>query len=185
MAAGGAAATTGTFSSVTYGDQSFLIMEQPKESTLPTYLRTFADKNVEHVVRVCDEKTYDTDTIEAQHALKCHAFPYPDGLNPGDDVIEPWLALCAANGEENKKRAKNKEALSTIAVHCVAGLGRAPVLVAIALIEEGCDPIEAVEKIRKARTHAINKPQMKFLTDTDSGYKRRKGGAGGCNCTLL
>lgn len=177
---------TGDFSTVTYGDQSFLIMAQPKESTLPNYLRVFAEKNVEHVVRVCDEKTYDTEAMEAQRALKCHAFPYPDGLNPEDNVIEPWLDLCALNGVENKKRAKNGEPLSTISVHCVAGLGRAPVLVAIALIEEGCDPVDAVERIRKSRKHAINVPQMKWLTNmNDVGYKRRKGGGGGCNCTVM
>lgn len=35
-----------------------------------------------------------------------------------------------------------------IAVHCVAGLGRAPVLVAIALIEAGMKFEDAVEMIR-------------------------------------
>lgn len=35
-----------------------------------------------------------------------------------------------------------------LAVHCVAGLGRAPVLVAIALIEAGMKYEDAVEMIR-------------------------------------
>jgi len=62
-----------------------------------------------------------------------------------------------------------------VAIHCVAGLGRAPVLVAIALIEFlGMEPLDAVTYIRKRRRGAINATQLKFLQQ----YKpmRKKGG---------
>ena len=39
-----------------------------------------------------------------------------------------------------------------IAVHCVAGLGRAPVLVALALIEGGMKYEDAVQFIKAARS---------------------------------
>ena len=47
-----------------------------------------------------------------------------------------------------------------IAVHCLAGLGRAPYLVAIACIESGKESnIDVLEFIRKYRKHAYNSTQ--------------------------
>ena len=43
-----------------------------------------------------------------------------------------------------------------IGVHCVAGLGRAPLLVALALVHKGCSRINAIELIRKNRPGSLN-----------------------------
>lgn len=48
---------------------------------------------------------------------------------------------------------------------------RAPVLVAIALIEAGMEPLESVEFIRAKRRGAINQNQLKFL---EIYYRRKK-----------
>jgi protein tyrosine phosphatase type 4A len=67
-----------------------------------------------------------------------------------------------------------------IAVHCVAGLGRAPVLVALALIEyAGYDPVEAVSFLRKHRRGAINDKQLQYLEQ----YKRQT--KAGCACIIM
>lgn len=58
---------------------------------------------------------------------------------------------------------------ATIGVHCVAGLGRAPVLVAMALIEGGMAPLDSVIYIRERRRGAINARQLKYL----EAYKKK------------
>lgn len=63
-----------------------------------------------------------------------------------------------------------------IAVHCVAGLGRAPVLVAIALIESGMGKLDAIEYIRQKRRGAFNLRQIQYLDSykkqpTSKGFK--------------
>lgn len=169
--------TTGNFSYISSGKQSFLIMEQPKDATLNSYYRKFSEHNVKHVVRVCPEVTYSTQELESR-GIDCHAFPYADGSPPPDGVTQPWLALCERNMKENKEIEKTKGVPSTIAVHCVAGLGRAPVLVAIALISHsGMDYMRAVETIRDVRRGAINKPQVDFLKAYEKKSKK-----GFCNC---
>jgi protein tyrosine phosphatase type 4A len=63
-------------------------------------------------------------------------------------------------------------ASDSIAVHCVAGLGRAPVLVAIALVERaGMNALDAIQFIRSRRRGAINSNQMMFI---EKYYKLRK-----------
>eukprot|EP00559_Dactyliosolen_fragilissimus_P003799 CAMPEP_0184869174 /NCGR_PEP_ID=MMETSP0580-20130426/33198_1 /TAXON_ID=1118495 /ORGANISM="Dactyliosolen fragilissimus" /LENGTH=304 /DNA_ID=CAMNT_0027370493 /DNA_START=717 /DNA_END=1631 /DNA_ORIENTATION=+ len=74
----------------------------------------------------------------------------------------------------------------TIAVHCVAGLGRAPVLVAIAMVEFAMmDPVEAVMIIRKNRRGSINEKQLNFLEHYSRSYKGDKTGAQSACCTIM
>jgi len=162
--------TTGNFSHIPDGNQNFLIMEQPKDSNLSLYYDFFARYNVKHVVRVCPQETYNITELQTR-GIDCHAFPYADGNPPPNDVVEPWLQPCAANKRVNKEAAKGEPA-ATIAIHCVAGLGRAPVLVAIALIENGMDYLKAVETIREVRRGAINKPQVDFLKNYEKKSKK-------------
>ena len=68
-------------------------------------------------------------------------FPFEDGAAPPFDIIKKWMELVVQMSEDEES--------SCIAVHCVAGLGRAPVLVAVALIEHGLKYHVAVEKIRE------------------------------------
>jgi protein tyrosine phosphatase type 4A len=52
--------------------------------------------------------------------------------------------------------AGNQVEEKRIGIHCVAGLGRAPFLVAIALVNNGCSAANAIDLIRKNRPGALN-----------------------------
>ena len=71
---------------------------------------------------------------------------FDDGASPPEEVISRWLDLVESTFLKVEPGSD-----PCIAVHCVAGLGRAPVLVAIALIEFGMDPVAAVTFIRQRR----------------------------------
>ena len=60
------------------------------------------------------------------------------------------------SGRQLSNLMQDKKNPPRIAVHCVAGLGRAPLLVAIALVHRGCESINAIELIRKHRQGALN-----------------------------
>lgn len=132
-------------------------MDAPSQSNLRLYLQEMQKATVTHVVRLC-EPTYSKEIVEAA-GIKVHDWVFPDGESPPAEVIDKWLHLV--DSVTGKGDGVGKE--ETIAVHCVAGLGRAPVLVAIALIESGMKPLDAVTFIRQRRRGAINNKQLKFL----------------------
>ncbi|OBZ88366.1 putative protein tyrosine phosphatase type IVA A [Choanephora cucurbitarum] len=141
----------------------FLILDCPTESTLSFYLEEFKNLDVSTVVRCC-QPTYSSQML-TENGISVVDLPFKDGGVPPPQIIHDWLQII--------EKAKNKSAQEgqslTVAVHCVAGLGRAPVLVAIALIELGMAPLDAIEYIRGKRRGAFNKPQINFL----DSYRRK------------
>lgn len=157
------------------GKYRFLIMDSPKENNLNLYIKECKKHGVTDLVRICEEY-YPASEVEAAGIRMHEKCKYDDGDPPPDDVISNWTKLVDEVFHKNSK----SDDKPCIAVHCVAGLGRAPVLVAIALIESGFEPLEAVEFIRKSRRGAINNKQLNYL----EAYERRGSGTG-CNCTIM
>ncbi|RCH92109.1 Protein tyrosine phosphatase type IVA 1 [Rhizopus stolonifer] len=152
---------------VTYKDKRFLILDTPSISNMSRYIKEFERWNVTDVVRCC--KAAYSQQILNEQGIQVHDWFFSDGEFPSKIIIDEWLKLIDTRfSEEDKKPC--------IAAHCVAGLGRAPVLVAIALIEEGMDPLESVALIRKHRQGAINNKQLKYIEN----YKRRRHHIGCC-----
>lgn len=142
---------------IEWGPLRFLIMDSPKESNLHLYLKECKKYNVRHIVRI-SEASYSTTEVE-NAGMDLHEMYYPDGHSPPAEIIARWIKLLAATFDS----LHSNEPIPCIAVHCVAGLGRAPVLVAIALVEYGADTISAVTHIRERRRGAINAVQLNYL----------------------
>eukprot|EP00055_Hartaetosiga_balthica_P000622 m.137060 g.137060 ORF g.137060 m.137060 type:complete len:160 (+) comp11232_c0_seq1:199-678(+) len=138
---------------IKYKNLYFVITDCPSDETVPKYLEELKKHNVTQLVRVTNP-SYNTSSIEAA-GINVNDWPFEDGAPPTDEIIQKWLKLCKDTFKKGSKAA--------IAVHCVAGLGRAPVMVTISLIENGMSPEDAVEYVRKYRKGAINKRQLTFL----------------------
>ncbi|CAM9479406.1 unnamed protein product, partial [Sphacelaria rigidula] len=114
----------------------FVIMDAPKANNLHLYLKELKKHNVVCVVRVC-EATYPASEVEAA-GMQLLEMEYDDGAAPPPEIIQRWLeAVRSTFQNAPDSSGPNGSEGPAIAVHCVAGLGRAPVLVAIALIEYG------------------------------------------------
>jgi len=164
------------FSSISIGHLRFLIMDCPTENTLADYIKELKIRGATNVVRLC-EPTYDRNLL-FQNGIDVHDWPYPDGGVPPPQILQEFLSLCEQKFQSltlsketiSEKSVTPVEQTPVIAVHCVAGLGRAPVLVAVALIEAGFAPLDAIDFIRKCRRGAFNANQLKYLIDV---YKKR------------
>ncbi|CAM9878834.1 unnamed protein product [Heterosigma akashiwo] len=141
---------------IEWGSQRFLIMDAPKKHNLHLYIKEMKAEGVTDVVRVCHE-TYPASDVEAA-GIRVHELAYEDGAAPPDEIISAWLRVV----NQAFKNARDGQK-PTVAVHCVAGLGRAPVMVAIAVIETGADPLNVVNYIRQRRRGAINTKQLEYL----------------------
>jgi protein tyrosine phosphatase type IVA len=147
----------GSISFLEYGKLRFIINDCPTDNNLQDYIKEFKKHNVQHVVRVC-QPTY-SDAALIKEDIQVHCLMFEDGGTPPDSVVKQWLSLVQQVFDGNYGDAP------AIAVHCVAGLGRAPVLVALALIEFGMDKLDAVSFVRTKRRGAFNNRQIQYLAE--------------------
>ncbi|XP_031676718.1 protein tyrosine phosphatase type IVA 3-like isoform X1 [Oncorhynchus kisutch] len=124
---------------VSYKNMRFLITHNPTNATLDTFIEDLKQYGATTVVRVC-EVTYDKTPLE-KDGITVMDWAFDDGAPPPTKIVDDWLNLLKTKFREDPG--------CCVAVHCVAGLGRAPVLVALALIEGGMKYEEAVQFIRQ------------------------------------
>ncbi|CAG9813236.1 unnamed protein product [Phaedon cochleariae] len=142
------------FSVITHKGFKFLITKNPSNNSIEGFIKDLKRNNVKVVVRVC-EPTYDTEALKGAGIQVCN-LPLQDGTFPSERIIDEFFDIL--------KRQYYINPESCVAVHCVGGLGRAPVMVAIALIELGFSYEDAVSHIREKRRGAINAKQLEFLS---------------------
>uniref|UniRef100_A0A8C5KU51 protein-tyrosine-phosphatase n=1 Tax=Jaculus jaculus TaxID=51337 RepID=A0A8C5KU51_JACJA len=130
---------------VTYKDMRFLITHNPTNEV--------KKYGVTIIVRVC-EATYDTALVEKEgiHVLD---WPFDDGAPPSNQIVDDWLSLVKIKFCE--------EPGCRIVVHCVAGLGRAPVFVALASIKGDMRYEDTVQFIRQKWRGAFNSKHLSYL----------------------
>ncbi|CAI2733124.1 unnamed protein product [Schistosoma spindalis] len=160
---------------VEYKTARFLITDEPNAHNMENFVMVFKLHNVRKLVRVC-KATYDKEPLESV-GIEVVDLEYDDGAPPPDVVIEKWFQLITDVCQQGPG--------SCIAVHCKAGLGRAPALVAAALIELGLPYDEAVEMIRGQRNGALNARQVQYLKNFHPKKRLRNIKSQSDRCQLL
>eukprot|EP00834_Sanchytrium_tribonematis_P003253 NODE_120_length_17920_cov_0.559782.p8 type:complete len:179 gc:universal NODE_120_length_17920_cov_0.559782:4707-4171(-) len=137
----------------------FVIMHCPDNTHSALTIQKLKEFNIRHVFRLCDN-TYDVQPYLDDGITIHDDIKFVDGGIPNKLQIQEWFRLI------------NDLPGEVIAVHCVSGIGRAPVLVGLALIHAGMDPLECIEYVRKYRKRAFNNVQINFLSEYSEKKKK-------------
>jgi protein tyrosine phosphatase type 4A len=137
-------------------NRNFIISGEP--SNIDNYINILNKNSINLVINLTDIN-YD---LSKENKLKnvnidyLH-FPLIDGHCLSDDKIKNLLNFL--------------NRYNSIAFHCVAGLGRAPLVLGVCLILlYNYKPLDVIEKIRKKESKALNTIQINYLMN----FKRKK-----------
>ncbi|KAF3852750.1 hypothetical protein F7725_006105 [Dissostichus mawsoni] len=129
---------------ITYKNMRFLITHNPTNVTLNKFIEELKKYGVSTVVRVC-EATYDS-TLVVKEGIQVLDWPFDDGAPPSNQIVDDWLNLLKL---------------------------KAPVLVALALIECGMKYEDAVQFIRHKQLFYLEKyrPKMRLRFKDSNGHR--------------
>jgi len=159
-------------SEVRYKQLRFLIHDAPTNENVHLYARVLAAEGCTEMVRTC-EPSYAIDAL-TKRKVDVTELPFEDGAPPPPSVLCRWLSIVDYHFPKRGGEAPR----GALAIHCVAGLGRAPLLVAIALVKRGLTSTEAVALVRSKRRGAINARQAEFVAAYFRCIKQSNSGCG-------
>ena len=163
------------------GKARFYSTDYPNDDDMDDAVNRLCQNKIAVVARAC-EPLYSADAL-AKAGISVLEFKFDDGRTPSPEVLKAFLTLVEKSFYAKEPELEQDQ---RICVHCVAGLGRAPVLVAIALIEfERMEPLAAVSFVRSVRKGAFNTLQLRWLETYQRGQTRDKSdGQLGC-CAVM
>jgi len=143
---------------------TFVITDCPSNETLPAYVDVFATENVKDLIRISQNDVYDKNTLEKEGIRVWDDLKFEDGSVPSAPIVAKLrniIRYIVLRGQS-----------PGLAIHCVSGIGRAPLFATMTLIDYGMDPLDAIELVRSKRRGSLNRKQVDWIVD---GFKPIKG----------
>ena len=136
--------------------RNFIISSLPLGHEIDEYITLLQKNSINLVINLTELNSYKPEKIQNANIDYLH-FPIQDGNVPTDEQIKKLITFL--------------ERYNSIAFHCAAGFGRAPLLLAISLIVlYNHKPIDIIERIRNVNPKAFNTIQIQYLYN----FKRKK-----------
>jgi protein-tyrosine phosphatase len=136
-------------------NRNFIISGKPND--LNEYISILIKNSINLVINLTDDNTNLIENKLKNVNIDYLHFPLVDGSVLSDDKIKNLLNFL--------------NRYNSIAFHCVAGLGRAPLVLGVCLLLlYNYKPIAVMEKIREKEPKALNTIQINFLMN----FKRKK-----------
>merc|ERR1712232_328949 len=164
---------------ISFKHYHFLICAAPGETEVKKFIKDLKKNNVQLLVRCCG-LTYNEDELKPC-GIEVEKFKFPEGDLPNDNIVGNFLTVVD-KFFDSPDAEKSDQPDRVIGVHCVTGLSRAPLLVAMALAHKGMDIQIAVKVIRKERKAAIDYTQETYIYEQKP--QKTKVNKGGC-CTIF
>src|SRR5438105_2102970 len=140
------------FSVVQSPKHKFVICNTPNNVNISLYIKNIVNSGPKARVwvRTCQATYSDEPLIKA--GIPIYELAIADGSVPSAVILNKWYDILKTHNEE------------VILVHCIAGLGRAPLMVTLAMMEDGMTPLDSISEVRRCRPGALNLPQIKFIS---------------------
>jgi len=133
---------------IEYNNIHFFIFQTPTQQNIVQYASQLYNNGVKYII--CLTTPLYNPAILTEHGIIYDNIFIKDGDVPELDHLLKWFDLL-------------DDQINNIGIHCNAGIGRAPLMVVIALIYLGMNYLDAIDHVRHVIKNALNTVQLNYI----------------------